>query len=831
MGWRNLAQITTSNIPQNMITDPDAFVSAFASATTGQQRDQVCAQYVFPTWNGIKANLLTAGKIAGDNTNYIELIIPSTAWRARSYYNGSQLNYTQESWANTDYAVCYVALVNDETQKGWFSTFIRYRDGQGCSTASGAIPPGDSTIQSRMYTILTGNPLITYTWKSIPQVSGKMGTFLFTTIDDNYLNNGDPVDNVNDPSFIHFNNQTEIGNMIANQATDTEVDKIYAGKVDKMTFNIDPPNTWIQFYMAGGSTPFYRVSRYGEYIGAVTIKEVYLSFLIDEENQVAKPSFVIGYESAGFTIYTFNNENPSTTEMEQLYLWFRSHIDDESDDPGIIDDDPTDGINPWDDEPIEGLTVPGKSAIDTGFTKMYEVSDSELKNLAAFLWSDNFLDNVKKFFSDPKEIIVGISIMPIKPTVGSSQHIKAGGIDTGISGLPLLSQYKLEEDLGEIYIQRATDSFLDYPPYTKIVAHLPYVGDHSLDVNKIMGKTLKLKYLFDFLTGSCVAEIDVNGKPTYFFGGSCGLQIPISAENFTKVFSSILSAGATLGATMATVASGGLTAPMLISSAANTVQNSMSMTPDVQYNSGNGSINGMLTTQSCYITIEHPEAALAENQASYTGRTSLSEKTLSSCHGFTKCFKVHLDGINCYDAERSEIESLLMNGVRIESGSETPDYTPSASGNFGIYLMKLSSDKDVIGKTWTDQTLIEGKLFYGQNVMNPKILLQGNYIEYSYVYIDAFKRFYYINSVTAESNNQVTIDLSVDVLQSFASSILNCKAVVERQQSKYNKELNDSYYFTKQQKLVPFSNFKKLANPVSFDRNNNTFILTIAGGE
>ena len=457
--------------------------------------------------NLVADNTILVGESTGQSPNYISCRKNSSQ---RPYLYSNLYGYTEAT--NMDNVVSKAIFVVDrENQRGMFyncfvMSFSSYYFCMWPTDTGGA----SASKLLNIYNLLTGHELPTYTWHSITQVSGKLGTFNFTTIDDDYLNDGEPVDNINDPSFIHFNTQTEIGTMIANQATDTEVDKIYAGKVDKMTFNIDPPNTWVQFYMAGASTPFYKVSRYGEYVAAVTIKEVYLSFLIDDENQVAKPSFVIGYESAGFIIYTFNNEDPSTAEMEQLYLWFRSHIDDESDDPGIIDDDPTDGINPWDDEPIEGLTVPGKSAIDTGFTKMYEVSDTELKNLAAFLWSDNFLDNVKKFFSDPKEIIVGIAIMPIKPTVGSAQHIKAGGIDTGISGLPLLSQYKLEEDLGEIYIQRATDSFLDYPPYTKIVVHLPYVGDHSLDVNKIMGKTLKLKYLFDFLTGSCVAEIDVD---------------------------------------------------------------------------------------------------------------------------------------------------------------------------------------------------------------------------------------------------------------------------------------------------------------------------------
>lgn len=671
-----------------------------------------------------------------------------------------------------------------------------------------------------------------YTWVSVPSVSGKNGILSFSTIEQSAINDGNPVTGAGNED-VHLADQTWLNTLITNIPYLVEADVIYAGSVDYMSISrgnivLLDPKVNLKFYMGGSSTPFYTITDHN-------YTNSWLGFLIDEENEVAKPS-IITRTGTNPDVYTYNNETPTDSEMQQLYLWLHSHIDNEDDDPDINGEDDGTDSNKWIDIPITGLTKPTASAIYTGFTSMYMMEIGDLRSLSDFMWSSNFVDNVSKFFNDPRDIVVGLCIMPIKPDHNvSKSEIKAGGISTGVEGYRLTDQYKLDT-YGTLKIQTEKGNFLDFPPYTKITAHLPFVGEHSLDVNDVMGKTLTLKYIFDFLTGSVVAEIDVNGKPRYFFGGACGIQIPTSAEDFGRMYSSIISAGASVGSTLATIATGGLTAPLMIGALANTAMNGMNMTPDVSYSSGDGSINGMLSTQTAYITVEYPNDKRAKDQYGYLGRPSYIKRKLQDCSGYIKCLSVHLDEVACYDTERNTIENLLMEGVRIETGSDTPAYTPTETGDVGIVFLKCISDKNVIGKSWKsasgDSVTREGKLLFNQDILAPTFLIGYNTLEFNYCYIPKFKRFYYIKDQIVKERNMIEVHMQVDELQSWKTDILKNYAILERSEKKadVNAYFNDGMLWTQQNKKVITVPFEKSDHTeLNFARGDNCYILTIAG--
>ena len=619
-------------------------------------------------------------------------------------------------------------------------------------------------------------PLIINEWHSVKSISGSLGTFSFTSLPDEVLT-GETITGLRQSDFDSWSEQTSFFGLTTGLIADASpVPVMYSG--DECYCNASV----VRDTMLKTRFQYYVQSQLiFDYTGAARLFSVRWAFMIDYEHEVAKAEGT--------------------------------------------------GVDPWHDTQITGLTVPGKSAIDTGFTSMYEVSPGELQSLSRFLWSNNFVDNVSKFFSDPREIIIGVSIMPINPDVGSSKEIVAGGISTGISGLPLTSQYKLVDDFGSIYVKKSKGNFLDYPPYTKITAHLPYVGDHSLDVNDVMGKTLTLSYLFDFLSGACIACIKADDKPRYFFGGSCGTQVPTSSEDFSRTYSSILSAGATIGASLATIATGGLTAPLAIGAGSNMLANGMNMTPNVQYSSGSGGINGLLASQTAYLVVETPKEKVASGQGAFTGKPSFIKKKLENISGFVKCFKVHLDKFGGTETERNAAEQMLLDGVRIEkNGTAKPTYIPTSETDHGLIFAKLQSDADVIGKTWTDENTIEGKLLFDVDILKPKFVIKGNVSVYNYVYIPDFDRFYYIDAIQAKTGDLMEISLSCDVLQSHADDILDNDAILERSESNYNDYFNDAQYWTKQDKdiaIVPFKTSAELE--CAFGRGNNTFILTIAG--
>ena len=745
-------------------------------------------------------------------------------------YNNEIVAVNTQSIANTgDFAVP-VFLINEATQQGAIylaqvvglaGGYFFYFQKENYLTNNGYY---------KLYQLFSGHIVPEYTWHSFGGVTGSLGQFNFTMVKDDYIDDSAPVYDLTPDDMEQICSQTDINNLGRDLPSGEETIVIFAGKTNnlRLTYNYTNTQYTIAFYTSAEEiSPFYSIT-----VNENTLPS-YLGFIIDNDAEVAKFSIIQQVDSAGFTRYqTRFDVSMTDTQMHLLYIWLNSHSADPGDNEEV-EDEPTD---PWYETPITGLTEPSISAIATGFTKMYEVTDTNLKALSDFLWSSSFIDNVKKFFEDPREIIVGLSIMPVKPTVGGAETIQAGGISTGVSGLPLTKQYKLET-YGSIYIKKSKGNFLDYPPYTKITACLPFVGEHDLDVNRVMGHTLTLKYIFDFLTGSCIAEIDVDDKPTYFFGGSCGIQVPTSSEDFSRQFSSIISAGATLGATMATIASGGMTAPLAFGAATNMIANGMNMAPKVQYTSGNGAVNGMLSCQSAYLIIETPNDKLADDsdlntQQSFIGRTSLLNRQLSSCSGFTKCMKVHLNGLNCTTQEYNEIMSNLLNGVIIQEGSTLPDVTPTTTGDTVIMFLKMSSEHDVIGKTFDEVNYLklEGKLVQNQSMLNPQFIIEGDVTDYNYAYIPMFERYYYITDIVCNSMSLETVSFSVDALNSWQTDILNCRAIVERQESKYNAQMNDPNYWTLQSKTVlikPFLDGSK--NELVFDRDHNTFILTIAG--
>lgn len=728
-------------------------------------------------------------------------------------YNGNlTLAWYNGPSESTAYTLTFA--VDDDLQRGYLNAVHYAVENQYISYRydSMTIPNGNTLL----YEFLKG--YVIYQWSSVPAISGKNGILSLAHVADDSILTGSDIPNI-PISDVITSPSASLGQMGANLPVGQTVTAFYAGSVDHMDIKRELGRYKNEFYVAGSII----YTCYG-------LPNRQLGFIEDPENEVALVTYISGhYEADILTGYDLTVLSATAEEMTDIYRFVHPHTE------GNPEDNEPDEGTPDDYQPdiaITGIEKPTSGAYDTGFTSQYRMSDSQLKSLAQFLWSSSFVDNVKKFFNDPREIIVGLTIMPVLPDTGTSKEVKAGGISTGVYGLPLTDQYKLDT-YGSITIKKEKGNFLDYNPYTRVTAHLPFVGEHTLDVNDVMGKTLTLKYIFDFLSGSCVAEIDVNGKPRYFFGGSCGLQIPTSSQDFTRMYSSVLSAGATLGSTLATIATGGLTAPLAIGSAANMLANGMNGSPTVQFSSGSGSVNGMIGCKTAYLVIEKPIEKISAGQKGYIGKPSYITRSLSSCSGFTKCLKVHLDNIPCTSQERSDIESALTNGVRIETGSTTPAYTPSSAGMQGLILLKCLSDFDVIGKTWSETTqTVEGKLLYNQSFLSPSFLVSGNYSEYNYAYIPAFGRFYYIKDHIAESGNMTRIEMQVDALQSFKDQILANNAVIERQESLNNAYFADSMYWTQVNKVVktvPFTDGS--GNELKFSIPEDNYILTIAGGE
>lgn len=83
------------------------------------------------------------------------------------------------------------------------------------------------------------------------------------------------------------------------------------------------------------------------------------------------------------------------------------------------------------------------------------------------------------------------------------------------------------------------------------------------------------------------------------------------------------------------------------------------------------------------------------------------------------------------------------------------------------------------------------------SIIDPIIKISAAFLpEANYLYINEFKRYYYINNVICDYDGIFEIHAHVDVLMSNAAVLRKQKAVVAKQQNRFNLYLNDSDYRT-----------------------------------
>ena len=106
-----------------------------------------------------------------------------------------------------------------------------------------------------------------------------------------------------------------------------------------------------------------------------------------------------------------------------------------------------------------------------------------------------------------------------------------------------------------------------------------------------------------------------------------------------------------------------------------------------------------------------------------------------------------------------------------------------------VVLYKNSSPPNVVSKKLSGSHNIDATFFRENylDVMNPTITAKlsssvADLVKYNYVYISDLKRYYFIDSISAEAGLAI-IKCRVDVLMSFKDDIYASKQYVNRQQS------------------------------------------------
>ena len=319
---------------------------------------------------------------------------------------------------------------------------------------------------------------------------------------------------------------------------------------------------------------------------------------------------------------------------------------------------------------VDGMEVPslpGLSAVDTGFISLYNPTNAQLKSLYNFLWSNLFdLATFKKLFADPMECIISLGILPCVPSSSGATNIMFGNVDSGVNATELSTQFA-QVDCGSVAIDKYVGSFLDYSPFVKISLFLPYIGFVHLGTDDIMGGSINVTYNIDCLSGECIAFVSHSDRGViYSYTGNCRAELPITGQNYAnslknyyEQLSGIIPAtinGAQGGAAGAIAGFAG----SALSAAESVILNNK---PDFQRSGSCAGSSGMIGVQTPFVIIERPRFSVPNKIQKYVGQTSNITMYLGDCKGFTACDYVHLDGLGATMEEIAEIENLLMKGV------------------------------------------------------------------------------------------------------------------------------------------------------------------------
>lgn len=308
-----------------------------------------------------------------------------------------------------------------------------------------------------------------------------------------------------------------------------------------------------------------------------------------------------------------------------------------------------------------------KGLVDSGMLGIFAPSEAQLKEFAGFLWSNNIFDQIKKY-NDPLDMIISLTQIPTSPPIAGNGVVKIGNVLLSETfTLPYVSNQFFEFDMGEISIPEYWGNFLDYSPYTNIQIYLPYIGFREISTDDVMGGTIKLKYVIDCISGTCLGILEVVKKDfnavLYQWTGNCSMEIPLTGRRTKVDFSSLFSilgtaaGGAAIGGAAGAAVSSGLGAVNAIS---------QSSTKPIISRSGNISSNGGFAgVQTPYIVISRKIQSLPDQYQTFDGYPANISSKLSDLKGFVKVSKIHLDGIPCTESELDEINDYLTGGIII----------------------------------------------------------------------------------------------------------------------------------------------------------------------
>ena len=307
--------------------------------------------------------------------------------------------------------------------------------------------------------------------------------------------------------------------------------------------------------------------------------------------------------------------------------------------------------------------------IKGGLYTLWHPSADNLQKLGAFLYGGTTQGTIAAIIGDPINAIIQLTEWAVTPVDGPVKSPVICNIGATELKMPTIPNQFMQFDCGTIEVPREYHDFRDYEPYTRLSLFLPFVGDVNISTNDcIIPHKIHVIYNIDFLSGVACAEVLIDEDVRYAYQAAMCAAVPVTSSDASRLIASIIGAavGTVSGGVMGGIV-GGTAGSRMASRALIGGVSEVAMSPiNGIHTQRTGSISantGLLGEMKPYVLVTRPISVVADQYKSLLGQPYQLDGSLGSQTGFVKVREVHLDGITATEAEKTEIEQLLKEGV------------------------------------------------------------------------------------------------------------------------------------------------------------------------
>lgn len=325
------------------------------------------------------------------------------------------------------------------------------------------------------------------------------------------------------------------------------------------------------------------------------------------------------------------------------------------------------------------------------FNKMYSCDFDAIAEISGNLFNtdtsiiDAITQGLKLYGANPMDCIIDLSYYPFDVnsavSTTSQQQIFFGSYQMTLqNNVNLIGQPRTIIDMGEVLYSPVFNDFRDMEPYSQFYIYLPYCGVHKLDISQYYKKTISLKYIIDFTSGSCIAVLSSDNVIIDTFSGTIGIRQSISSidynaysQNVTRNVVNMVKGGVGTVINGGMAGIGGVTgkeAKGIVGGLIDFEENILLDAPQL-INSQRINIRGagvasgdMCLPQYAFTYCVYNQQVRPKNEREIVGYPSNAGGKVKDFSGFLKCNKVSLNSAATV-REKREIYNLLTNGIYI----------------------------------------------------------------------------------------------------------------------------------------------------------------------